>query len=218
MLYLRRQYHLGAIRIMWYVERYHAVKISESTVTRILRRHGLRRLPQRSGRRAVHTRRYNKQVPGHHIQIDVKFLTFIGNDDAKIKRYQYTAIDDVTRVRALQIYDRHNQKNDIHFVNHVIENSFFVSSKSVRTAATSSRRSFIGMWMTWVFVMCTSKPGSLNYMARWKGHTALIKMSSTSYFLTKMIKIYISNWPNGSSFTIFPGHMALTSEKHLTKP
>ena len=121
MLYLRRQYHLGAIRIMWYMERYHAITISESTVMRILRRHGLRRLPQRSGRRAVHTRRYNKQVPGHHIQIDVKFLTFNGNDGAKLKRYQYTAIDDATRVRALQIYDRHTQKNAIHFVNHVIE-------------------------------------------------------------------------------------------------
>ena len=56
MLYLRRQYHLGAIRIMWYME-----------------------------------------------------------------RYQYTAIDDATRVRALQIYDRHTQKNAIHFVNHGIE-------------------------------------------------------------------------------------------------
>ncbi len=28
--------------------------------------------------RKVHTKRYNKQVPGHHIQMDVKFLTFIG--------------------------------------------------------------------------------------------------------------------------------------------
>ena len=79
-LYLRRQYHMCAIRIMWYMERYHAIKISESTVTRILRRYGLRRLPQRSGRRAVHTKRYNKQVPGHHIQMDIKFLTFKGKN------------------------------------------------------------------------------------------------------------------------------------------
>jgi len=119
-LYLRRKYHLGSIRIMWYMERYHAIKISESTVTRILRRNGLRRFPQRSGRRAVHTRRYNKQVPGHHIQMDVKFLTFKGKNGAKVKRYQDTAIDDATRVRALNIYDRHTQKNAIHFVNYVI--------------------------------------------------------------------------------------------------
>ena len=60
-------------------------------------------------------------MPGHPIQIDVKFLTFKGNNGAKIKRYQYTAIDDATRVRALKIYDRHTQKNAINFVNHVIE-------------------------------------------------------------------------------------------------
>ena len=93
----------------------------------------------------MHTRRYNKQVPGHHIQIDVKFLTFKGNNGIKIKRYQYTAIDDATRVRALKIYDRHTQKNAIHFVNHIIEKFLFVFSKSVLTGDTSSRRSFIGM-------------------------------------------------------------------------
>ena len=38
----------------------------------------------------------------------------------KIKRYQYTAIDDATRVRALKIYDRHTQKNAIDFVDHVV--------------------------------------------------------------------------------------------------
>ena len=31
MLYLHCQYHLGAIRIMWYMKRYHAITISEVT-------------------------------------------------------------------------------------------------------------------------------------------------------------------------------------------
>ena len=44
--------------------------------------------------RKVHTKRYNKQVPGHHIQMDVKFLTFIGKRGEKIRRFQYTAIDE----------------------------------------------------------------------------------------------------------------------------
>ena len=44
----------------------------------MLRRHGLRRLPNRVGRRAVHTHRYANQVPGHHVQVDVKFLTLQG--------------------------------------------------------------------------------------------------------------------------------------------
>jgi transposase len=39
-LYLRRKYHLGPMRIVWYLERYHDIRISDSTVSRILRRHG----------------------------------------------------------------------------------------------------------------------------------------------------------------------------------
>ena len=45
-LHLRRKYHLGPIRIVWYLERYHGIKISDATVSRILRRHGLNRLPR----------------------------------------------------------------------------------------------------------------------------------------------------------------------------
>jgi hypothetical protein len=50
----------------------------------------------------MHTQRYNKQVPGHHIQIDVKFLIFKGKQGQKVKRYQYTAIDDATRGARLE--------------------------------------------------------------------------------------------------------------------
>lgn len=120
-LYLRRQYHLGPQRIMWYLARYHAIRISDATVYRILKRHGLSCLPRQSRKRAVHTKRYNKQVPGHHIQMDVKFLIFRNWDGKKIKRFQYTAIDDATRVRALKVYERHTQANAIDFVNHIIQ-------------------------------------------------------------------------------------------------
>ena len=41
---LRTSYQLGSIRITWYLERYHNIKISESSVTRILRKKGLNRL------------------------------------------------------------------------------------------------------------------------------------------------------------------------------
>ncbi len=75
-LYLRSQYHLGSIRIVWYLARYHGITISDAGITRILRRNGLGRLPRGTRMRKVHTKRYNKQVPGHHIQMDVKFLTW----------------------------------------------------------------------------------------------------------------------------------------------
>jgi hypothetical protein len=71
-LYLRSKYHLGSIRIVWYLARYHDIRISDAGVTRILRRNGVGRLPRGTRMRKLHTKRYNKQVPGHHIQMDVK--------------------------------------------------------------------------------------------------------------------------------------------------
>ena len=120
-LHLRTQYHLGPQRIAWYLERYHGFSTSCSSVYRTLKRNGVGRLPRNVGRRAIHTRRYAKQVPGHQIQIDVKFLALTTKDNRKIRRYQYTAIDDATRVRALKIYRRHNQKSSIDFIDYVIE-------------------------------------------------------------------------------------------------
>jgi transposase InsO family protein len=119
-LHLRQVYHLGPMRIVWYLARYHGIKISDAGVYRILRRNGISRLPGKVGRRAVHTKRYEKRVPGHHIQIDVKFLSFKAETGAAVKRYQYTAIDDATRIRAMKIYSRHNQANAIDFVDYVI--------------------------------------------------------------------------------------------------
>ena len=50
-LELRREYQIGALRIVYYLERYHGIKTSESTVTRVLRAHGVGRLPRQDLRR-----------------------------------------------------------------------------------------------------------------------------------------------------------------------
>ena len=86
-LHLRSTYHLGPIQIVWYLARYHDIKISEAGVSRILKRNGVSRLPRGTRVRKIHTKRYNKQIPGHHIQMDVKFLTFEGPRGAKILRF-----------------------------------------------------------------------------------------------------------------------------------
>ena len=64
--------------------------------------------------------------------MDVKFLTFIGGHGEKIRRFQYTAIDDATRVRALKVYDKHTQANAVDFVDHIIE-KFLFRIKEIRT-------------------------------------------------------------------------------------
>ena len=96
-IYLRQNYHLGQQRISWYLERYHDIKVSSSGVYSVLCRNGLNRLPKNQRKRSMKQfKRYEKQVPGHRIQVDVKFLNFFDNTGKKIRRYQYTAIDDAT--------------------------------------------------------------------------------------------------------------------------
>ena len=36
-LYLRRKYHLGPTRIMWYMARYHSMRVSDATIYRVLK-------------------------------------------------------------------------------------------------------------------------------------------------------------------------------------
>ncbi len=71
-------------------------------------------------------------MPGHQIQVDVKFLKFEGVDGKVVKRFQYTAIDDATRIRALKVYDRHTQANAIDFIDTVIA-KFPFRIREVRT-------------------------------------------------------------------------------------
>ena len=131
-LSLRKEYQLGSWRIKWYLERYHDVQISESSVYRILKRFGVERLHKKAARRSLHSKRYNKNTPGHHVQIDVKVLILKNEKEKTIKRFQYTAIDDATRIRALRIYMQQNQANAVDFVNYVV-NKFPFRIKSIRT-------------------------------------------------------------------------------------
>lgn len=131
-LYLRSQCHLGSIRIVWCLARYYGITISDAGVTRILRSNGVGRLPRGTRMRKVHTKRYNKPAPGHHIKMDVKYLTFTGKRGEKIRRFQYTAIDEATRAKALKVYDKHTEANGQDFVDHTFE-KFPFHIKEVRT-------------------------------------------------------------------------------------
>ncbi len=95
-LKLRKEHNMGTWRIKWYLERFHGVQISESSVYRTLKRNNIKPLHRSITRRALVPKRYEKKTPGHHVQIDVKFLFFYTDKGEKIRRFQYTAIDDCT--------------------------------------------------------------------------------------------------------------------------
>jgi transposase InsO family protein len=120
-IHLRQNYHFGPQKISMYLKRYHDVDLSPSGVWRILKRLDMNKLPT-SKRYARHAKRwelYEKPQPGHAVQIDVKFVAPMGA--RKRRFYQFTAIDDCTRLRILRIYDRLNQKTAIQFVDYVLE-------------------------------------------------------------------------------------------------
>jgi len=132
-LKVREDFKFGPKRIQWYLERYYNIKISDSTVSRCLVRNGRSRLPHYTKKRSPGPsyKSYEKETPGQHIQMDVKFLIF-KKGKKKIKRFQYTAIDDATRMRVLKVYDRHTQANAIDFFKY-IQKKFPFKISMIRT-------------------------------------------------------------------------------------
>jgi transposase InsO family protein len=116
-IYLRQNYHFGPQKIAMYLARYHDLTISDLGVGRILKKFELNRLPssQRYKRHDRKWKRYEKQLPGHQLQIDVKFVDAIPGSGRGKKFYQFTAIDDCTRLRVLRLYPHCDQKTAIQF-------------------------------------------------------------------------------------------------------
>ena len=57
----------------------------------------------------------NAQLPGESVQIDVKVVT-----RQHSKWFQYTAIDDCTRIRVLRLYRHLNQRSSLAFLREVV--------------------------------------------------------------------------------------------------
>ena len=84
-VYLRQNYHFGPHKISMYLKRYHEIEVSPSGVWRILKRLDMSRLPasQRYRRHVDRWKRYEKSLPGHRVQVDVKFIAPLqGSEEA----------------------------------------------------------------------------------------------------------------------------------------
>ena len=61
----------------------------------------------------------SRPLPGHRVQLDVKFIAPLAG--SRRKHYQFTAIDDCTRLRVLRSYPQLNQQTAIQFADYVLE-------------------------------------------------------------------------------------------------
>ena len=74
-------------------------------------------------------------TPGHQVRIDVKFVSLNDSIGNTICRFQYKAIDDATRIRALKVFKKHYQKNTIELIDHIID-KFPFRIHTIRTDRT----------------------------------------------------------------------------------
>jgi len=110
-LELRRR-RLGARRIQSELLGEHDCGLSLATIHKVLHKHAQPPLKRsRLSRKKKH--RYERDVPGDRVQMDT----------CKIapRLYQYTAIDDCTRVRVLALYSARTAANSLLFLEMVIE-------------------------------------------------------------------------------------------------
>jgi predicted ATPase/class 3 adenylate cyclase len=123
-----------------YLERYHELRLSPSGIWRILSRLDMSRLPasQRYRRHKDRWKRYERPQPGSRVQIDVKFIAPLPG--SRKKHYQYTAIDDCTRIRVLRAYDRCNQATSIRFLDEVLAKLSFLARHHKRTGQPTQPR------------------------------------------------------------------------------
>ena len=138
----------------------------------------------------VTTHRYEKQVPGHHIHVDVKFLKFKDIRGKTVKRNQYTAIDDATRIRALRVLIVILQPTRFDLSTMSLRNSLFAFIPSEeQIMVTSYRQSSISICIILASIMFILSRQAFILKATWNDLTAMISRSFTSYYPIRVMSI-----------------------------
>jgi transposase InsO family protein len=111
-LSFRRERKLGARRIQNELLRLHQLSLSLATIHKVLDRHDVGPL-RRHRRIRKHHIRYSRPTPGDRVQMD--------NCKIAPRLYQYTAVDDCTRMRVVGLYPRRTAACSLAFLDKAIE-------------------------------------------------------------------------------------------------
>jgi transposase InsO family protein len=110
-LSIRDQYKFGQHRISTYLLRNHEIHLSPTTIWRVLSKHKIK--PLKKYRKSNQYKLYTRPNPGDRVQLDV---TKIAN-----KCYQFTAVDDCTRMRVLRLYENKTAANSVNFLHEILD-------------------------------------------------------------------------------------------------
>jgi transposase InsO family protein len=111
----RTEHRWGAPRTRVWLERVHKLRVNARTIQRVFSDLGLPVLTKTPRRRPRQMTLFSKDKPGDSVQVDVKVVKL-----AKEKVFQYTAIDDCTRMRVLRLYPRLNQHASLTFLRELV--------------------------------------------------------------------------------------------------
>jgi transposase len=107
----RLEHQFGSGRTRIWLERVHHVRVATETIQRVFRDIGVPYLVKTRRRRPKQLKLFEKEGPGDSVQVDVKV-----GPRGRTKWFQYTAIDDCTRLRVLRLYRRQNHRSSLAFL------------------------------------------------------------------------------------------------------
>lgn len=110
-----RRHHPGLYRLHWLLVTYHGFTRSVGGLYKALKRLGYY-APAKPRRRRKY-KRYERPFPGANVQIDIMYLDPIRGQD----EYQYTAIDEYSRVQYARIYDDISQYRTVRFLRDALD-------------------------------------------------------------------------------------------------
>jgi transposase len=110
----RVDHSYGSTRTQLWLWRVYRLRVSQTTIQRVVRELGLPRVKPARKRRPRQLKLFERERPGDCVQVDVKFVRVGGQ-----RLFQYTALDDCTRYRVLRLYRRLNHHSSIDFFRQV---------------------------------------------------------------------------------------------------
>ena len=113
---LRQQTHYGPVRLQWLLWERYQLGISRWGIYQVLKRQGLITRGRRRCKKDY--RLYNLPKPGQEVQIDTKHLS--PQNMTRRRWFQYTAVDDCTRIRVLRIYDELTLHHSLEFLKQLV--------------------------------------------------------------------------------------------------
>lgn len=113
-LSIRKKHNFGPQSISTHLLRNYQIALSSPTIWRVLTKYTVK--PLKKYKKQV-TKRYTRPVPGDRVQIDVMKV--------RANCYQFTAVDDCTRLRVMRLYSSKHAENTVKFLYEVLENFEF---------------------------------------------------------------------------------------------